>query len=205
MRAHTWPWLVALAVLAVGVGAWMTRSEWIRLSRAHAPLAAATRTSAAEVTPAPAASDPVAAIGPAAPSSVARSASARPPDGATAARTTGAPALAGAPPAAPGTAGRIVAIDPETGRPGAPSPEQVRALTGSEDAYVVQTAEGLREEHLPDGTVLLHLDGRFQNYSVARVGRDGRPVLGCVHDQEGSPVHGHDHAPVKAPPALEVE
>ena len=103
----------------------------------------------------------------------------------------------------PGAGGSIVAIDPETGQLGAPSPEQMRALEQAGRGLAVsRTDEGLRETVLANGTVILHLDGRFEDYMVARVDRSGRLVQGCVHD-----VHGEADAlrDTTAARGLEVE
>jgi len=91
--------------------------------------------------------------------------------------------------ARPGATGRIIALDPETGELGAPSPEQVRSLRAAPGvAAVSRTEEGLTETRLTDGTVILDLDGRFQDQVLARLDRNGRLVYGCVHD-EGRPRH----------------
>ena len=101
-------------------------------------------------------------------------------DGRTHAHTTSAA------PVAPGVGGRIVAIDPETGQLGAPSSEQIQALElAGQDRAVSRTDEGLRETVLANGTVIVDLDGRFQDYVVARVDRTGRLVHGCAHDVQG--------------------
>lgn len=91
-------------------------------------------------------------------------------------------------PATPGAAGRIIALDPETGQFGAPSPEQLRALHAAPGvAEVSRSAEGLVETRLTDGTVLLDLNGRFQDHVLARIDRNGRLIYDCVHD-DGKPV-----------------
>jgi len=88
-------------------------------------------------------------------------------------------ARATAPPFAPG---RIIALDPETGELGAPSPAQLRSLRAAPGvAAVSRTEEGLTETRLTDGTVILDLDGRYQDQVVARLDRNGRLVYGCVH------------------------
>ena len=95
-------------------------------------------------------------------------------------------APAGPPPVA---AGRIIALDPETGELGAPSPEQVRSLRAAPGiAAVSRSAEGLTETRLTNGTVILDLDGRYQDQVLARLDRNGRLVYGCVHD-DGGPHH----------------
>jgi hypothetical protein len=82
-----------------------------------------------------------------------------------------------------GTGGRIVALDPETGQLGAPSPEQLRALRAAAGiASVGRTEEGLAETRLTDGTVILDLGGRFQENVLARLDGNGRLTYRCVHD-----------------------
>jgi hypothetical protein len=103
-----------------------------------------------------------------------------------------------------GVGGRVIAIDPETGAPGAPSPEQVQALRAAAGtrASVSRSPEGLRETRLSNGTVILDLDGRFQDFALARVDRHGNAHLGCVHDEGGLVKTLRDTIPV---PALEEE
>jgi len=103
----------------------------------------------------------------------------------------------------PGAGGSVVAIDPETGQLGAPSPEQLRALReAGHDLAVSRTDEGLRETVLANGTVIIDLDGRFEDYLVARVDRTGRLVHGCVHGVQGL---AHALRDTTTAPALEVE
>jgi hypothetical protein len=91
-------------------------------------------------------------------------------------------------PAASGAAGRIIALDPETGQLGAPSPEQLRALRAAPGvAEVSRSSEGLIETRLTDGTVILDLNGRFQDHVLARIDRNGRLIYDCVHG-DGKPV-----------------
>jgi len=107
------------------------------------------------------------------------------------------------PPATASGAGRVVAIDPETGQPGAPSPEQLSALRAASGSTIESlTAEGLLETRLPNGTVILHLDERFHDYVIARIGRDGRVTYGCVYDHGGPERALRDST---AAPALELE
>jgi hypothetical protein len=86
---------------------------------------------------------------------------------------------------APGTAALRAAIDPETGELviGAGA----TGLAGDEKAAAVglekmlsRSAEGLEEVRHPDGSVSVHLDGRFMNASVARIGADGKVETLCA-------------------------
>jgi hypothetical protein len=76
-------------------------------------------------------------------------------------------------------AGLMVAIDPETGALVAPTPEQRARLVG-DVAIAGNPAAGLREERAADGTVTLHLDERFAQYSVVRAGTSGAAIHQCV-------------------------
>lgn len=87
-----------------------------------------------------------------------------------------------------GMMGMIVAIDPETGMLGLPTAEQSAALartatlSRAEEEMLSRSSVGLREFRLADGTVGLDLGGRFQEFSVARIGADGRVTFDCLSD-----------------------
>ncbi len=103
-----------------------------------------------------------------------------------------APADACAPqrpqPFLPGFMGMVVAIDPETGMLAMPTPEQLTTLgrtatlSRAEEDMLSRSSAGLREFRLADGTVGLDLAGRFQEFSVARIGTNGRVVFDCTSD-----------------------
>lgn len=78
--------------------------------------------------------------------------------------------------------GMVVAIDPETGRLVLPTAEQMLQLTPSEQTGLLRTSAGLSEVVLPNGAVMMDLQGRFMEYSVARLDPSGRLRLGCVND-----------------------
>ena len=142
-------------------------------------------------------------VSPEAPPSLATTAVETPPPARRAAKNVRPRVARATPPAGAPGAGRVVAIDPETGRPGAPSPEQMRALEVAPGSTIESlTAEGLVETRLPNGTVILHLDDRFHEYLIARVGRDGKVVYGCVHDHGGPERALRD---TTAAPAVETE
>jgi hypothetical protein len=48
---------------------------------------------------------------------------------------------------------------------------------------LLRTSAGLFEVRLPDGTVMVDLQGRFLEYSVARLDPAGLPRLACVNDR----------------------
>jgi hypothetical protein len=93
------------------------------------------------------------------------------------------------PPAAPapappaGAAGMIVAVDPESGALVPPTAEQVQKLSAAERTGLMRTSAGLVEVSLPNGAVKADLQGRFMEYSVVQLDREGRPHFICVDDE----------------------
>src|SRR5207249_2675349 len=83
--------------------------------------------------------------------------------------------------AAPDHPGLTVAIDPETGVLGPPSPEQARAIASATRVSPSSIQSGLVEIHRPDGAVGIDLQGRFRDYAMVRMGADGKPVFDCLH------------------------
>lgn len=82
--------------------------------------------------------------------------------------------------AAPAGAGQRAALDPATGTPGEPTPEQIRELEAAMAEMLSQSSEGLQVVELPDGTLTMDLQGRFQEVVVAAVAPDGTVRIGCV-------------------------
>jgi len=88
--------------------------------------------------------------------------------------------------AAPGIEAARVYRDPETGELGPPpanaapfpAPTELSAATR---ARLSRSDEGLQARTLPDGTQLLDLQGRFQNFSVVTLDRHGDKHLYCSH------------------------
>ena len=76
----------------------------------------------------------------------------------------------------------VVAIDPETGRLGVPSVEQIGQLSAAEKTGLLRTPAGLTSVRRADGSVMVNLQGRFMEYSVVRLDASGRPRLGCVDE-----------------------
>jgi len=100
--------------------------------------------------------------------------------------------------APPATSGMIVAIDPETGLPGMPTPEQVRALLGDR-SQAFRTEDGLVQFQTASGATGILLDSRFMDFAVVGIGPDGRKSFGCVHSSENL----RDLPSGPPPPALE--
>ena len=83
--------------------------------------------------------------------------------------------------AAPGTAGMRIQLDPETGAPGlAGAPVQSLSATPEEAAALSHSSEGLRQVVLPDGSVMMDLQGRFEETVVMEIGPDGKLRTRCV-------------------------
>lgn len=123
------------------------------------------------------------------------------PPRASGATTSNKPQVSASSPA--GAGGRIVAIDPETGQIGTPTAEQLRGLelAGLRQATPA-TDPVLRETRLGNGTVILHLDGRFEDHALARTDRNGRVTYGCAHDVHGPALLAADSTSSRG---LEVE
>lgn len=65
------------------------------------------------------------------------------------------------------------------------------------------SSEGLTEVRHPDGTVTVDLEGRFQNFSVAKVNPDGTITTECVSDaKEVDQFFGTDKAKTAAKPTV---
>src|SRR5687767_9689040 len=85
---------------------------------------------------------------------------------------------------APGLAGMVVAIDPETGLYGMPRIESDQPL-GVEQLQDLarQETSGLVTVRHPDGSESLDHEGRFMEYVVIRMGPDGKAVFDCVEGE----------------------
>ncbi len=117
------------------------------------------RTAPRATAPAPTRAPAVAAV--VSPAPVITVAQARP----TARHATHAPARA--------EAGMRAYIDPETGALGAPVADD--GLN-----QIIDTGEGLVEQRLPNGAVIIDLKGQFQEYAVVQLDAKGHPVVRCV-------------------------
>ena len=87
---------------------------------------------------------------------------------------------------APGTAGMVVAIDPETGTVGMPSAEQMKAFDEQMKTSLNQSEVGLEFINHPDGSTSVDLQGRYQSVSIAQIGPDGRAQTTCVSTPEAA-------------------
>src|SRR6185503_7904590 len=87
---------------------------------------------------------------------------------------------------APAVAGMVVGIDPETGRIGMPTPEQMKNLSELEQIRLDHATRDLIEVHNPDESVTVDLQGRFQEYATVRRGPDGKLIYQCVEGAENA-------------------
>lgn len=91
----------------------------------------------------------------------------------------------------PGTAvqaGYVVSIDPTTGEFTSTAPaSRTVVLDESMRRALSTSSEGLREVPVSSGPgMMVHLDGRFQNVSVATVGDDDEPTVTCISGGGGA-------------------
>jgi hypothetical protein len=78
-------------------------------------------------------------------------------------------------------AGRVF-INPETGKLGGPPPGvEPPGLSIATQNRLSRSSDGLQAQQLPDGTVLMNLQGRFQNMSVVTLDEHGEALLICSH------------------------
>ena len=87
-----------------------------------------------------------------------------------------------------------VAIDAETGEMSTPSPEQHKAMEHELQEMLSRSDAGLYEEVLPDGTVKVNLQGRFQNASIAVIDADGNLHTSCAENHDGAQAARHGGA-----------
>jgi hypothetical protein len=105
-------------------------------------------------------------------------------------------------PAAAISTGRSAArvhIDPETRKAGGPPPGiDPPGLSIAEQNKLSRSEQGLEKRQLPDGTLLVNLQGRFQNMSVVSKTHDGKTHISCNHavdDVEHKLLHGSGDPP----------
>jgi hypothetical protein len=89
-------------------------------------------------------------------------------------------------------AGLVVGVDPENGGLGAPSPEAMERLTAPTS---LRPADRPVPVYHADGMVSLDVRSWMREYSVARVGPDGRLVEGCVSGETEAAQVSAAHAP----------
>jgi hypothetical protein len=105
-----------------------------------------------------------------------------------------------------GAAAMRVRLDPESGTLLLDTSPMATNKATDLEAMLSRSDEGLVSEFLPNGTVRVDLQGRFQNASVAHIGADGRIHTNCTDQLHEAQDHltGTDHAASEAP-VLEVK
>jgi hypothetical protein len=88
--------------------------------------------------------------------------------------------------ATPAMGGMVIGIDPETGKLGMPTREQLKELSDLEQQRIDHTPADLVEVHHPDGSVSVDLQGRFQEFVTIRIGPDGKRIVRCVDGRENA-------------------
>ena len=76
-----------------------------------------------------------------------------------------------------GSSGQQVAKD-QSGKFRAPTPEELQVLTAG--LAMNDSTEGLIQKTTDTGAIVVDLQGRFENYSLAKMGSDGKIELGCA-------------------------
>lgn len=79
--------------------------------------------------------------------------------------------------------GMVVVVDPETKQLRAPQGREAEALLGAIPA-LNQSDAGLVQVRLPDGSYMIDLQGRYQEYAFVTVGADGKLQHGCAASPE---------------------
>lgn len=90
------------------------------------------------------------------------------------------------PSAAVDRAAMRVARDPESGEIVAPEHSGEALTIDQVQAAVRKEAEGMVTIRHADGSETLDHEGRFADYTVVRLGPDGRPVYLCAHGRIGA-------------------
>lgn len=100
-------------------------------------------------------------------------------------------------------AGLVAYIDPSTGGlTTTPTEEQRAALRSALAALVNESDAGLFEVTLPDGTVMMDLQGRFQEALVVQLAPDGTRQYSCVSSVQDAAAASPAAATPAAPAAV---
>ena len=93
-------------------------------------------------------------------------------------RVISAPAPQATAPTVAGAAGMKIFKDPDTGEIGPPEAASVAV----DNDGTSQDMTGLSQVTLPDGSVMVDLQGRFQEAMVMQITPDGKRVVTCTQD-----------------------
>ena len=77
-------------------------------------------------------------------------------------------------------AGQTVAVDSQTGKLRAPTPDEARRLGAALRNYLNRSSQGLIVKTHPNGAQSVDLQGRFQSVSLAKINPDGSVSEKCV-------------------------
>ncbi len=78
--------------------------------------------------------------------------------------------------------GQQAFADPKTGKLiSEPTQDQIQALEIAVAEMLTQDGEDLPVVQLPDGSLTVDLEGRFQEIAIATVAPDGKLMMGCVN------------------------
>jgi hypothetical protein len=80
--------------------------------------------------------------------------------------------------------GQQVAVDEKTGRLRKPTQEEIDALVAG--MKLNDSAEGLKTNLIGNGTVVMDLEGRFENATIAKINPDGTLSTACVNNAKGA-------------------
>ena len=106
------------------------------------------------------------------------------------------PARVSSAPANRMAAGMLIGIDPETGQLAMVTPEQMAKLSAVMGARAIARSERSAPIRHADGRVSMFVGNWMREYSVVRIGADGRLVLGCVDGPDAAAYL--KHAPAAA-------
>ena len=109
--------------------------------------------------------------------------------------THGTPAPTGAAPVV-AEAGMRIYRDPETGDIGMPGPEHMVT-----DANANQDVSDLKQVRLPDGSVMIDLQGRFQETMIMTIDAKGQRAVRCATDPKAADLKAPAAAPAPAQPS----
>jgi hypothetical protein len=81
-----------------------------------------------------------------------------------------------------GASGQQVSIDAKTGKLRQPTHEEIKALV--EGMKLNDSSEGLTSKRVGNGSVIMNIEGRFENMMVAKTNPDGSVSTACVSSKK---------------------
>jgi hypothetical protein len=86
-------------------------------------------------------------------------------------------------PVTSGSAGAVIAIDPETGELGMPNAQQMQEI----ESRIAPIEGEATMTVMPDGALRLNLNGTAVEYATVHVDATGKKVFGCTSDKPVTP------------------